>query len=351
MYAVVLAGGVRSGLEVPGSGLPRALWPFPNQPLISHVLSFLAKSGCEKIAICANGKTRLIASELSSGSKPWLNLHYSEDPLPRGPAGCLRDLQDWLGEETFVAIQATASYDFDLAAMLEEHKRSGAAITVGARQCPDDHDVLEPAGVYLVEPRALALIQPVGFQDFKEQFLPKVIAAGMKVHCHTLRGQATLIHSAGHYLSAIREAILRAAENLPAGYVLKAPGVVVHESAKIDPTARLSAPVWIDAGAEIGPGAVLAGPVVVGPNSKVGAGAVVHRTVVMKDGEIGSGAQVYSAILPPNAVRSLQAAREAIKKVKLAQTRLAKLGPPPGAGLRDRVGRMLSVFGRPDAKA
>jgi mannose-1-phosphate guanylyltransferase/phosphomannomutase len=335
-YAVVLAGGVRSGLEVPGSGLPRALWPFPGQPLISNVLAFLTKSGVEKIAVCANGKTKLIASELSSGNSPWLGLHYSEDPLPRGPAGCLRDLQDWLGDETFVCIQATAAYDFDLAAMLEEHKRTGAAITVGARPCPDDPEVLEPAGVYLVEPKALSLIQPVGYQDFKEQFLPKVIAAGMTVHCHTLKGSVTLIHSAGHYLSAIREAILRAAENLPAGFVQKSPGVVVHESAKVDPTARLTGPVWIDAGAEVAAGAVLAGPVVVGPNATVGSGAVVHRTVVMKDGEIGSGAEVYSAILAPNAVRTLQAARKALEKARTnAET-----------PTKTRVARILSVFGR-----
>lgn len=346
MYAVVLAGGVRSGLEVPG--VPRALWPFPSQPLISNVLTFLAKSGCGKMAICANGKTQLIAAELSSGASPWLGLHYSEDPLPRGPAGCLRDLQEWLGEETFVAIQATASYDFDLRAMLEEHQRSGAAITVGARPCPDDPEVLEPAGVYLVEPRTLGLIQPVGFQDFKEQFLPKVIAAGMVVRSHTLRGQATLIHSAGHYLSAIREAILRAAENLPAGFVLRGPGVVVHETAVVHASARLSGPVWIDAGAQIGEGAVLAGPVVVGANSRVGAGAVVHRTVVMRDGEIEKGAEVYSAILPPNAVRTLQRARAALQ-----QARGSRQGPPPGSGLRDRVGRILSVFGagRPGSTA
>src|ERR1035437_9749103 len=102
MNAVVLAGGVRSGLEIPGSGLPRALWPFPREPLISQVLTFLAKGGCEGMAICANGKTRMIAAELSSGAKPWEGLHYSEDPLPRGPAGCLRDLREWVGETTAV---------------------------------------------------------------------------------------------------------------------------------------------------------------------------------------------------------------------------------------------------------
>ena len=66
MKAVVLAGGLRSGLEIPGSALPRALWPFPKKPLITHVLEFLQNHSCEQIAICANGKTKLIASELSN---------------------------------------------------------------------------------------------------------------------------------------------------------------------------------------------------------------------------------------------------------------------------------------------
>ena len=135
MNAVVLAGGVRSGLEIPGSGLPRALWPFPHEPMISQVLRFLVREGCAGMAICANGKTRMMAEELSGGGKPWVGLHYSEDVLPRGPAGCLRDLRDWAGGETILAIQGTGWYDFDLAAMVAEHRQSGAAVTVGANEC------------------------------------------------------------------------------------------------------------------------------------------------------------------------------------------------------------------------
>jgi mannose-1-phosphate guanylyltransferase/phosphomannomutase len=342
MNAVVLAGGVRSGREVPGSGLPRALWPFPDKPLISHVLGFLRDSGCQRIAVCANGKTKMIASQLSSGTTPWLDLHYSEDPLPRGPAGCLRDLQDWIGEETFAAIQGTAHYDFDLNAMLEEHRQSGAAITVGARRCSDDPELLEPVGVYLVEPKTLALIQPVGFQDFKEQFLPKVLAAGMSVRCHAIKGAATLIHSPSHYLSAIGDAIGRAADPLPAGFTQRSPGVIVHESARIHPTARVSGPAWIDANVTIEEHAVVVGPAALSRNSSVRGHALLHRAVLMENATAAVASEVLSTVVAPNAVVSAAPASHL--------EGFAPVDPPSrgfAAPLWDRMDRFLALFGTP----
>jgi mannose-1-phosphate guanylyltransferase/phosphomannomutase len=354
MKAVVLAGGVRSGLEIAGSGLPRALWPFPSQPLITSVIAFLRQAGCEQVAICANGKTKLIAEELSSGTYPNLagaSLHYSEDPLPRGPAGCLRDLQAWLGNDTFIAIQGTASYDFDLQAMIDDHRRTGAAITVGARHCPDDPALLEPAGVYLVEPATLHLIQAQGYQDFKEQFLPKVIAAGMRVRCHSLKGSATLIHSPGHYLSALRDAIVRGAATPPAGYRRIGEGVIAHESAVVHPSARISGPVWIDAGAVIEERAVIAGPVVVGANARVGAGALLHRTVAMKETVLGADAEVFSAILPPGSTRPGRTKKASRGGRSAPANSLARdTGWPSVRGWSDRLRNMLDPA-RPNSAA
>lgn len=172
MNAVVLAGGVRSGMEVPGSGIPRALWPFPSEPLISHVLYFLRSQKCDRIAVCANGKTRMIASELSSGASPWLDLHYSEDPLPRGPAGCLRDLKDWLGNDTFVAIQATAHYDFDLQAMIDEHRQSGAAITVGIESALTTPTSSNPSASISSNPKRSNSSNPSAFRISKNNSSP-----------------------------------------------------------------------------------------------------------------------------------------------------------------------------------
>jgi NDP-sugar pyrophosphorylase family protein len=257
----------------------------------------------EKTAVCANGKTPLIASRLSTGRHAWPGIHYSEDAHPRGPAGCLRDLSEWLGEEPFLAVQATAHYEVDVRAMLEAHRTSGADITIGARRCAEDPRWLEPVGLYVIEPRTLSHVPAVGYQDLKEQFLPKCAAGGLSVRCHEVSGEVTLVHSTAHYLNALPAAIRRASADLPAHYIRRGEEVVAHESADISPTARLTGPAWIAAGVRVGAGAVLAGPVLLGEGVTVGEHALVHHAAALEGSRVGALATLSSRILGPGSVR------------------------------------------------
>jgi mannose-1-phosphate guanylyltransferase/phosphomannomutase len=207
--------------------------------------------------------------------------------------------------------------------------------------CSDDPSLLEPVGVYLVEPRTLGLIQPVGFQDFKEQFLPKVIAAGMTIRSHTIQGSATLIHSPSHYIHAMGAAIGRAWGNLPPGYTQRGPGVVVHHSATIHPTARITGPAWIDENAVVEEHSVLAGPVLLAPGARVEGHALLHDAVVMQHATVGVAAELISTILAPNVTHCAEPARtETFAPIQPPTPRFA-------APLWDRVDRFFALFGTP----
>lgn len=265
------------------------------------VLRFLRHFDIEKLAICANGKTKMIAGELSSGAMPWNNLHYSEDRFPRGPAGCLKDLEGWLGGEAFLVIQATGFYDFDLQAMMCQHVDSGAAITVGATVASnagyDRH--LQPAGVYVMDAGVLGLINAVGYQDIKEQLLPKAIAGGMAVRCHTITGRVELIHGLEHYLEALRTAIPKAGRELPHGLKEVEAGVWVHPSAKVEGGVRFTGPAWVDREVRIGGGSVMLGPTVLGARSVVGANVILNRVVGMEGCCIGDYAEMSDMVVAP----------------------------------------------------
>jgi len=322
MKAVILAGGLRSGHEVEGLALPRALWPFPREPLISHVIGFLRVAGVRDIAICANGKTKLIAAELSKQPQPWDDLHYSEDAFPRGPAGCLRDLTDWLGDEPFLSIQGTGHYSFDLNPLVAQHHRTHAAITIAARVSGVDAESLEPAGAYMVNPSVLELVPAVGFQDIKEQLIPKAQSVGQLVDCHVLRGQALLVHSERHYLAALEHGIR---QNKPASdqYRVVAPDVFVHHEASVASTARLRGPVWVESGAVIGDRAVIVGPALVGRQARVETGALLHRVALLEGSCVAADAELFARVVGP---------RNVVKKAAPARSRRPDASDRPSVG-------------------
>ena len=79
------------------------------------------------MAISANGRTHTIASRLGYHPAPDITIHYSEDAMPRGAAGCIKDCETWLGSERFIVVHGTSLLlDIDLEHLVAEHKKSGA---------------------------------------------------------------------------------------------------------------------------------------------------------------------------------------------------------------------------------
>lgn len=296
MKAILLAGGVRAGQELPGASIPRSLWPLPHEPVIAGVIRFVRQFGIDKVAISANGKTRMIREDLLSRAISAEDVEFSEDAIPRGPAGCLKDLESWLAGDTACVLQGAAWYDFDLERMAKEHRESGAVITVAAVA---RHGVVEPAGVFMIEPAALAYIQTVGYQDIKEQLLPRVIQAGLRVQCHVVSGKVQLIHGTENYLQALNMALSALRPEVTKDYIQIKPGIWQHATAKVHPTARLIGSVWIDAEAQIGAGSLVMGPTLIGPKAVVNDGCVVRASVVMHNAQLSSTTELIQAVIAP----------------------------------------------------
>src|SRR5687767_8738170 len=173
MKAVVLAGGQEFGQCPLSRQAPRALWPLVDKPIIEHVLRELRRAGIGEMAISANGRTHDIADTLGSHIAPDISIHYSEDHLPRGAAGCIKDCEEWLGNETFLVVNgASLLVGVDFKHLIEAHRKSGAAVTVAAAADGEAGDAnvafaLKPAGLYVCEPEVLQHIKGRGYQDIK----------------------------------------------------------------------------------------------------------------------------------------------------------------------------------------
>lgn len=299
MKAVVLAGGQEFGQCPLARRLPRALWPLIDKPIIQHVLSALGEAGIAGSMISANGRTHDIAERLGTHPCEGVAVHYSEDVLPRGAAGCVKDCQRWLGEETFLVTQgASLLLGVDFAHLLEEHRSSGAVITVAVdgAQPPESP---RPTGLYVCEPDIFPHINCRGYQDMKEQLIPRLVQEGLKVRAVAVRGRILPIRNEESYLAAMIE-VLEDEEHRDGftGHLrYQIPSIWVDPTATVHPSARVVGPACIGPNAVLGRDAVVIGPAVIGPRCQVEQDAIVHESILWQGARVGRGALVEQTIM------------------------------------------------------
>jgi NDP-sugar pyrophosphorylase family protein len=299
-HGIILAGVYPAGRCPLDHLAPRPLLPVAQQPLVTYALRWMASGGLHEATICANSAARSIHARLK-GSAFGLRLDYLEDWSPRGAAGCVRDAGMKTDADTFVVADGTAVPVLDLTELLQGHAASQAAITVvvGA----DARGRLRPSGVYVFDRRTFGYIPEDGFQDIKEKLIPRLYGAGEHVSTHMASGVAPRVVNADTYLALDQWVVERTSRHREAPDGFRSSGeTVLHESASVDPTARLLGPVLLGPGVSVRAGATLVGPVSVGPASMVGRDAVVSRSVVWSRCVVGERAFVDRSMLADRAV-------------------------------------------------
>lgn len=310
MKAVVLAGGQEFGQCPLSRQLPRALWPLVDRPIIEHVLAVLRQAGVGQMAISANGRTHTIAAKLGYNPAPDITIHYSEDAMPRGAAGCIKDCQNWLGNERFIVVHgASLLMSLDLNHLLEEHRKNGATLTVAATaENSNGKDLdrllaLKPAGIYICEPDVFPFIKTKGYQDMKEQLIPRITEAGLKVQAVPISGRIIAVRNEEWYLNAMVDLLNDPQHRKPFVDHLpsKLPGLWIDPTAYVHPNARVIGPAYVGPGAKVLSDAVVIGPAVIGENCEIASEAVVHESILWSESRIGRGAMVEQAVVAAKA--------------------------------------------------
>jgi NDP-sugar pyrophosphorylase family protein len=328
-HGIVLAGAYPGGLCALDRLAPRPLLPVAQQPLVAYALHWMASGGLRDATICANSAARAIRARFD-GLAFGLRLHYLEDWTPRGTAGCVRDAGMKTDADTFVVADGTAVPVVDLAELLEGHRSSGAAITVVV--AADAAGRLRPSGVYVFDRRTLVHIPEDGFQDIKEKLVPRLYAAAEAVSTHMAEGVAPRVVNADSYLALNQWVVERTSRHRAAPEGFRSLGeTVLHDSASVDPTARLLGPVLLGPRVSVRAGATLVGPVSIGRGTTVGRDAVVSRSVVCNDCVVGERSFVDRSMLADRTV--IEPGGSVISVMRTARRRSAVPQPrrPPRA--------------------
>jgi NDP-sugar pyrophosphorylase family protein len=160
---------------------------------------------------------------------------------------------------------------------------------------------LTPSGIYVVDRRVMGSIAAAGFQDIKENLIPKLYGDGDLLLPYQAVAGSPRVLNAETYLAANCWTVSRLfnAPVLPGCWseYLRVENAIVHPTAWADPSAQLIGPVLLGPGVRIAAGAMIVGPTSLGAHTVVGRDALVSRTVSWNDCSIEAGSIIDGCVL------------------------------------------------------
>ena len=321
MKAVILAGGEGTRLRPLTLSLPKPVVPVVDRPFLRHQLDLLGTVGVREIVFSIAYQPDRVQAAFGDGSALGRRIHYAVEDSPLGTGGAVKNAQAHLDDLTIV-FNGDVLTDVDLAAVLDTHRRTGAAATLVLTPVPNPAayglvefdaggrvqrflEKPEPsqittdtinAGIYVLDTATLELIPPAVSHSIERGFFPNLLRRGDHVQAYVHRGYWIDIGTPEKYLQVHRDVLQRRFPVCLEGNA-DAEGGVVHPQAQMDEQAQGRGPFYVgpgcrvEAGASLGPGACLAAGVT------VRAGGHVEDSVIWAGTEVGPGARVHGALL------------------------------------------------------
>jgi NDP-sugar pyrophosphorylase family protein len=137
--ALVLAAGLATRLRPLSHVRAKAALPVAGQPLVQRIINRLSASGIHDLVINLHHLPHTITTILGDGSQLGVRVRYSWEMPVLGSAGGPRRALALLGAPRFLIVNGDTLTDVDPAAVMAEHERSGALVTMAVVPNSEPH--------------------------------------------------------------------------------------------------------------------------------------------------------------------------------------------------------------------
>lgn len=316
-----MAGGEGTRLRPLTTNQPKPMLPMANRPMAEHVVALLRKHGFDEIIVTVAFMANTIRTYFGDGSEFGVSIEYATEESPLGTAGSVRNAREAL-DERFLVISGDVLTDINLSELVAFHDehRAEATLALKAMENPLEFGIVITAedgrierflekptwgrvfsdrvntGIYVLNPSVLDAIEPGKPVDFSSEVFPALLDEGRPLYGYATDRYWEDVGTLDAYLKAHEDVLDRRVEIDIGAFPLRE-GVWVGESAVIDPTATIDAPVMVGDNCRIGPGAHLGAYTVLGANVRVAENAILERSVVHDNCFIGPGASARSSVI------------------------------------------------------
>lgn len=321
MLGIIMAGGQGSRLRPITDVRPKPMVEVLGRPVIDFVKDSMVQGGVDNIIVTTGYRGEMLAEHVKDWNGGNCSARINQESIPMGTAGSVRLLLDEI-TETVIIGSGDSVASFDVAALMEAHKRSGAKATMALWEVEDpspfgivglsstndgqvDGQLREGyirkfkekpmpeeafsnvinAGLYILEPEVMALV-PEGIKyDFSKNLFPRLLEMGWPMYAQAINGVWFDVGSPQELIRAQNVLIQRRKElpfPLPEGSKIEQ-GSFFHPSAEVSEDSNVEE-------------SVIAQNAFVGPNSDL------VNCILMNGSRVEEGAQLENCILSPGAV-------------------------------------------------
>jgi len=308
--AIILVGGEGTRLRPLTDTIPKPMLPLLDRPLLSYTFAHLRSAGVGR-AVLACGYLPTAIEAYFGDAYDGLALEYRVEPQPLGTGGAIRFAAGNI-DRTFLALNGDSLREADLRLLLEFHRARGAKATilltrvsdpsryglvrtdshgrvVGFREKPPPDEIdtdLINAGVYVLEPEVLDLIEPGRPVSIEREVFPALADEG-SLYALYLPGYWLDVGTPASYLQAHIDLLWRRSS------------IEIDDSARISEEALLIPPVLVGPDAEVERGSRIGPFVHLGRGTRIGRRVVVRWAAVLPDSVVASEARIARAIISP----------------------------------------------------
>jgi mannose-1-phosphate guanylyltransferase len=349
LKGVIMAGGMGTRLRPLTLNRPKPMIEVLGIPVIEFVKDALVAAGISEVIVTTGYRGESLAQLVESWNHSQLAAWVNEEETAMGTAGSVKLLEGEL-KETFVVGSGDTLASFDIAALLEEHKNSGAMASMALWQVDDpseygvvglsneksgdiDSDLetgwivkfqekpkpeeafsnVINAGLYILEPEVLELIPKGEKFDWSKQVFPQMLELGMPLRGITISGLWFDIGRPSDLLAA-QEIVLRGRDQLWSQIPEGSNEGYLSPNSKVEGTCENS--VLLD-GCTVGENSVVSGSLlmakavvrgevtlrncIIGRNSIVESGSVLDGCIIGDDMVVPTNSRWTNRRLPDNA--------------------------------------------------
>jgi len=170
MKALILAGGLGTRLQGVVSDRPKPMALIAGKPFLEHQIHLLKKQGVTEIILAVHHMADKIKSYFGNGRFWHVNISYSEEEIPLGTGGAIKNAEKFL-DSTFLVINGDTYSPIDLKNLIDFHKSQNSLATLSLKEF---NDISDYGGVILIDKKITQFIE-------KENSGPGIINRGVYV--------------------------------------------------------------------------------------------------------------------------------------------------------------------------